>query len=165
MANKFIFVLFFIISISCKNENNDKKDSYPFDFVANVIGVKDGDTVEVLYNEVPIVIRLEHIDCPEKKQPFGNKAKTFTSDFIFQQDARIVSQGKKDRWGRLIAVIYNEDGENLNKAIVENGYGMHFKKYSSDMSYDKLEIKARNNRNGMWSDPNVIAPWVYRKKK
>ena len=146
MANKFIFVLFFIVSIGCKNENNNKKDSYPFDFVANVIGVKDGDTVEVLYNEVPIVIRLEHIDCPEKKQPFGNKAKQFTSDFIFQQDARIVSQGKKDRWGRLIAVIYNEDGENLNKAIVENGYGMHFKKYSSDMSYDELEIKARNNK-------------------
>ena len=86
MTKKFIVILFLIVAISCKNEEKDKKNNYPFDFVANVIGVKDGDTVEVLYNEVPIVIRLEHIDCPEKKQAFGAKAKQFTSDFIFQQN-------------------------------------------------------------------------------
>ncbi|WP_111540847.1 thermonuclease family protein [Mesonia algae] len=112
-----------------------------------------------------MITRLEHIDCPEKKQAFGAKAKQFTSDFIFQQNARVVSKGKKDRWGRLIAVLYNEQGKSLNKAIVENGLGMHFKRFSSDMSYDKLEAKARRKKTGMWSDPNIIEPWTYRKKR
>jgi micrococcal nuclease len=150
-----------LLAVKTKN----KVDNYPLVFIANVIGVKDGDTIEISYNQVPIVIRLEHIDCPEKKQPFGNKAKQYTSDFIFKQNARIVSQGKKDRWGRLIAVVFNEKGENLNKAIVQNSFGMHFKKYSSDVSYDKLEISARDNCRGMCSDPNIIEPWVFRKKK
>ncbi len=165
MSNKFIILLLLLSSFSCKNEKQNKEDNYPFDFIANVIGIKDGDTIEVLFNQVPIVIRLEHIDCPEKKQPFGNKAKKFTSDFIFKENARMVSQGKKDRWGRLIAVVFNEKGENLNKAIVQNGFGMHFKKYSSDLSYDELEVDAKDNGRGMWSDPNVIEPWVFRKKK
>lgn len=167
MGKKLFLILFLISSIACKDEKqaNQNKDKYPLDFTAKVIGVKDGDTIEVLFNQVPIVIRLEHIDCPEKRQPFGNKAKQFTSDFIFQENAHIVSDGKKDRWGRLIAVVFNEKGESLNKAIVENGFGMHFKKYSSDMSYDALEIDARKNKRGMWSDPNIIEPWVYRKTK
>jgi endonuclease YncB( thermonuclease family) len=42
---------------------------------------------------------------------------------------------------------------------------MHFKKYSSDLSYDELEVDAKDNGRGMWSDPNVIEPWVFRKKK
>ncbi|MDE3742533.1 thermonuclease family protein [Maribacter polysaccharolyticus] len=165
MGNKLIAFILLLTVLGCKKERQIKQDTYPFNFIANVIGIKDGDTIEVIYNQVPIVIRLEHIDCPEKKQPFGNKAKQFTSNFIFKQNARIVSQGKKDRWGRLIAVVYNEDGKNLNKAIVENGFGMHFKKYSSDLSYNKLEVEARNNERGMWRDKNIIEPWTYRKNK
>ena len=52
-----------------------------------IIGVKDGDTVEGLYYQFPINIRLEHIDAPEKRQPFGTKSKEKLSDLCF---------GKKD---------------------------------------------------------------------
>ena len=47
-----------------------------------VIGVKDGDTVEVLYYQLPMVVRLEHIDAPEKKQPFGTVSKQSSQTYL-----------------------------------------------------------------------------------
>ena len=38
------------------------------DFTGKVIGVLDGDTIEVLHNQHPERIRLSGIDCPEKGQ-------------------------------------------------------------------------------------------------
>lgn len=158
-------LLFFLvlISFSCNIEN--KKKEIPNEFIAKVIGVKDGDTIEVLYKSQPIVIRFEHIDCPEKKQAFGKKAKQFVSDNVFGKKVKIISNGKTDRWKRLIAVIELENGNNLNKMLVQNGLAMHFKKYSKDNSYDIIEKEAKNNKIGMWSQKNVVEPWNYRKKK
>lgn len=36
-------------------------------FTAKVIRIMDGDTMEVLYQNTPIKVRLEHIDYPEKR--------------------------------------------------------------------------------------------------
>ena len=33
-----------------------------------VIGIKDGDTIEILYNGRPLAVRLAHIDCPELRK-------------------------------------------------------------------------------------------------
>lgn len=154
---------FCLILFSCSNSN--KNIEYPNEFIAKVIGVKDGDTIEVLYKNNPIVIRFEHIDCPEKKQPFGKKAKSFVSDNIFGKKVKIISKGKTDRWKRLIAVIEMENGNNLNKMLVENGLAMHFKKYSKDQSYAVLENQAKENKKGFWSLKEVIEPWNYRKSK
>lgn len=160
---KALLIFLVLISFSCNNEN--KKGEIPNEFIAKVIGVKDGDTIEVLYKNNPIVIRFEHIDCPEKKQPFGKKAKQFVSDNVYGKRVKIISNGKTDRWKRLIAVIELENGNNLNKMLVQNGLAMHFKKYSKDNSYDIIEKEAKNNKIGMWSQKNVVEPWNYRKKK
>jgi endonuclease YncB( thermonuclease family) len=45
------------------------------DFSGRVVGVIDGDTLEVLHNRHPERIRLSGIDRPEKGQAFGNRAK------------------------------------------------------------------------------------------
>ena len=160
---KVLLIFLVLISFSCNNES--KKGEIPNEFIAKVIGVKDGDTIEVLYKNQPIVIRFEHIDCPEKKQPFGKKAKQFVSDNVFGKKVKIISNGKTDRWKRLIAIIELENGNNLNKMLVQNGLAMHFKKYSKDNSYDIIEKEAKNNKIGMWSQKNVVEPWNYRKKK
>jgi endonuclease YncB( thermonuclease family) len=159
---KQLLFLFLTIPFSISVNNIQETNNYPKDFLAKVIGVKDGDTIEVLFNEVPIIIRLEHIDCPERKQPYGKKAKQFVSNLVFGKTVRILSKGKKDRWGRLIAVIKINES-NLNKELVKNGLAMHFKKYSKDQSYDIIEIRAKKNKIGMWSQPKVIAPWIFRK--
>lgn len=160
MLKQLLFLFLTIPTLLISNNLDTPK--YPNNFYAKVIGIKDGDTVEVLFNEVPIVIRLEHIDCPERKQPYGKKAKQFTSDFAFGKTVHVLSTGKKDRWGRLIAVI-EFDNKNLNKELIKNGLAMHFKKYSKDTAYDSLEIQAKKGKIGMWSQANLIAPWVYRK--
>ena len=44
------------------------------EFSGQVVSILDGDTIEVLHNQHPERIRLSGIDCPEKGQPYGQKA-------------------------------------------------------------------------------------------
>ena len=130
-----------------------------------VIGIKDGDTVEVLYYQLPIVIRLEHIDAPEKKQAFGTVSKLKLSDLCFGKNVTIVSNGKKgsyDGRGRMIAEILVNDKINANKEMLKSGLAWHYKKYSKSEEYAQLEKTAKKNRVGLWSDKNPIAPWAFR---
>jgi hypothetical protein len=50
------------------------------DFSGQVISVLDGDTIEVLHNQHPERIRLSGIDCPEKDQAYGTRAKQAVSE-------------------------------------------------------------------------------------
>lgn len=40
----------------------------------------------------------------------------------------------------------------------------YLKKYSNNNEYAELENEARNNRIGIWSEPNPIAPWNWGKE-
>jgi len=154
-----ILLLFAFLSCSTKVKEIDSS------ITGKVIAVKDGDTIEVLYDGAPLTIRFAHIDCPELKgkQPFGQDAKKFTSDHCFGQTVTVMNEGKYDRYRRLIGVIINERNENINKELVKAGLAWHFKKYSTDTSYDSLELIARQNKIGLWADPNHISPWNWRK--
>jgi endonuclease YncB( thermonuclease family) len=130
------------------------------------VGVADGDTITILTEDKrQHKIRLAHIDCPEKGQPYGTRAKQFTSNFCFRKQVVVVSDGKKDRNGRIIGEVFNEQGENLNKALVRAGLAWHYKKYSQDASYAGLEERARAARKGLWQDPDPVEPWVWRKNR
>jgi micrococcal nuclease len=157
-----IALFLFFLLFSCKGQQAQSK--LPDHFQAKVIGVKDGDTIEVLYEDKPITIRLEHVDCPEikKHQPFAQAAKKFTSDICFGQIVTVQNKGQFDRYKRLIAVIINDKNENVNKALVKAGFAWHYRKYSTDTSYDNLEIIARQERKGLWADENPIPPWEWR---
>ena len=77
------------------------------DFEGKVIGVLDGDTIDVLHEKKPERIRLYGIDCPEKGQPFGQKAKQATSALLFGKDVRIETHGRDntgERWERYFKV-------------------------------------------------------------
>jgi micrococcal nuclease len=50
-----------------------------------VVAVLDGDTIEVLHNGHAERIRLNGIDCPEKGQTYGTKAKQATSGLVFEK--------------------------------------------------------------------------------
>ncbi len=53
------------------------------EFTGRVVGVSDGDTITVLHNGKGERIRLHGIDCPEKRQAFGKRAKQLTSNLVF----------------------------------------------------------------------------------
>jgi endonuclease YncB( thermonuclease family) len=59
-------------------------------FSARVVGVADGDTITVLRDaHAQIRIRLEGIDCPERGQAFGSRAKEFTSGLVFRREVSV----------------------------------------------------------------------------
>ena len=64
---------------------------------------------------------------------------------------------------RLISEIILEDGTNVNKEMVKSGLAWHYKKYSSNLEYARLEELAMKNKVGLWSDPNAVSPWSFRK--
>ena len=133
----------------------------PSTITAMVVGVKDGDTVELLYAGNTLRARLAHIDAPEGGQPFGKAAKQQLSDRCFGMMVRVEQTSRPDRYGRLIVVLH-ADGVNLNRAMVSAGYAWHFTRYSKDASYASAERQARAARRGLWADPVPVAPWDWR---
>jgi SNase-like nuclease len=156
-------IIFLILGVFCCCSVSAQ--DLPNEFYAKVVGVSDGDTFKVLYQEnQEIKVRLNHIDAPEKGQPFGKNAKKFASDLCFGKEVKIVRQKKKDRYQRIIAEVFVGQ-TNINKEIVRAGYAWHFKKYSSDREYDEIETEARENKRGLWQDKNPVAPWTWREIK
>ncbi len=129
-----------------------------------VIGVKDGDTFALLIDGKEESVRLEHIDCPEKNQPLGKKAKQLASDLVFGKEVWLKWDGKRDRNKRIIAEVWL-DSLNINQEMVRQGVAWHFKKYSKDSTYAVLELEARKNKVGIWADSTATAPWLWRKSR
>lgn len=160
---KLYFLFLTLFFCNCNHPESDEYKNTDINNSFKVIGVKDGDTVDLLMDGAKQTIRLAHIDAPEKKQPFGKKAKQLLSDLCFGKNVTLIHNNKYDRNKRLIAELISESGININKEIVSNGLAWHYKKYSSDTSYSRLETIARENKLGLWSDENPVAPWEWRK--
>jgi endonuclease YncB( thermonuclease family) len=92
------------------------RPSLAADFTGEVIRVLDGDTIEVLHEKKPERIRLYGIDCPEKGQAFGQKAKQATSSLLFGKEVRIESHGR-DKHGRTLGTVFDGD-LNVNQELV-----------------------------------------------
>jgi micrococcal nuclease len=157
---RLLIISAFLLFANCKSNSSEK---LPLNFTGKVVGIKDGDTFQVLYQKQTITVRLAHIDCPEKKQPFGKMAKQFASDLCFGKEVQVKSEGKTDRYKRIIATIYLGD-ICINEELVKNGYAWHFIKYSNEQYYTHLESEARQKKLGLWADINPIAPWSWREK-
>lgn len=130
----------------------------------NVVSITDGDTFDVLNGREKTRIRLEGIDCPEKKQPFGQRARQALSELCFRQRVRVEETGR-DRNRRVIARVYLEDGRCINHEMLRQGMAWHFTRYSDDPEYAALERRARILRQGLWADTNPVAPWEWRTRK
>lgn len=97
-----------------------------------VIHITDGDTVVVLKGNSQVDVRLYGIDCPEKGQPYGHRAKEFTSDMAALKNVEVKIKDI-DRYERTVALVYIEgDGECLNEELIKAGY---------TWVYEKLKIQ------------------------
>ncbi len=133
-------------------------------FTAKVIGITDGDTIKVLTaDNQQIKVRLEAIDCPESKQPFGNKAKQAMSELVFGNSVTVMKTGS-DRYGRTLAFVV-VDGANVSELMIQNGFAWHYVDYSDSVELARLEVEARQAKRGLWQDATPIPPWEWRKKK
>jgi endonuclease YncB( thermonuclease family) len=129
-----------------------------FAWEARVIGVADGDTVTVLSGKTQTKIRLHGIDCPEKGQAFGNKAKQLTSELCYGQNVEVCPVDT-DRYGRTVATVKLPDGRELNLELIRAGMAWHYKRYSDDKAYALAEKQARDAGIGLWRDRDPIPPW------
>ncbi|MDF1525928.1 MAG: thermonuclease family protein [bacterium] len=130
-------------------------------FTGEVVGVLDGDTIEVMRRGVAVRVRLDGIDCPERKQAFGARTKQFTSKLSFAEKVTVIDKGK-DRYGRTIGEVILPDGTSLNKRLVAEGYAWWYSRYSDDEELRNLQAEAREAKKGLWVDPKVIPPWIFR---
>lgn len=138
-----------------------------FSWEGKVVGVSDGDTITVLdADKIQNKIRLYGIDCPEKHQAFGQKAKQFTSDMVFGKSVEIKTVGA-DKYGRTIAWVNigGQAGPSLNEELLKAGLAWHYKKYSLDQNLNDFEEHAKTSKLGLWSDPSAIPPWEFRRGK
>lgn len=129
-----------------------------------VVGVKDGDTIELLRNGKTETVRLFGVDTPEKTQAYGQRARQYTSDLVFGKNVRLIVNNT-DRYGRTVGTIILPDGRSLNEELVRNGYAWHYKAYSNDLKLANLETDARRYKRGLWQEANPVAPWDFRKNK
>jgi endonuclease YncB( thermonuclease family) len=154
---RLVLTLVFILTLSLPSWSQHTT------WIGKVVGVSDGDTITVLHDGKAEKIRLYGIDCPEKKQAFGKRAKQFTSKMVFGRivEARPITT---DRYGRTIAWIYF-DGACLNEELLKAGFAWHYKRYSPERHLAELETEARQKKAGLWSDPYSIPPWDFRHGK
>ena len=159
---KLILFTFFILfnQLDSLEQSTVNEREHP----GTVVKIVDGDTFDILTQEKNTLrIRMNGIDCPERKQDFYQSAKNALAGYIFNKEVKLLVTGR-DRNKRIIATVYR-NGENINLSMIQNGYAWHYKKYSTDTVYAKAEQQARLARKGLWRMDDPIAPWDYRKNR
>lgn len=131
--------------------------------VCLVVGVSDGDTLKVRCPDQPQeTIRLERIDAPEKRQPWGERSRQALAALCFQIDAEIRREGR-DRYGRTIASVSCR-GEDASTAQVRAGLAWAYQRYKPGPELLRLQEQARGAGAGLWSDAQPVPPWEWRKR-
>lgn len=155
-------LLYSLMLLSCTTRNTTIEKNNAV--TGKVIKIVDGDTFDLLIEDkTTIRIRMNGIDCPERKQDYYQVCKDALAKCIFDKNVTLITHGK-DRYTRTIADVFYKN-ENINLDMLKNGFAWHYKKYSSDPIMAKAEEDARKAKIGLWSMKDPIAPWNYRKFK
>lgn len=132
--------------------------------IYKVQSVVDGDTIKIPMGTTVETVRLIGIDTPETVHPskpvecFGREASNKTKEILTGKQVTIekdTSQDERDKYGRLLAYIFLEDGTNVNKLLIAEGYAYEYTynlpyKYQSE--FKQAETDARTNKRGLWAD-------------
>jgi len=133
-----------------------------------IVRVVDGDTVVLSTDDRERVrVRLYGIDCPEKAQPGGPMATAAITRLANYREAD-VEVFDTDKYGRAVGVISLEDGRNVNRELVRDGFAWVYPKYCREDFCDEwqdLEDRAKTAREGIFANPHAAEPWKYRKTR
>jgi micrococcal nuclease len=142
--------------------------SHTWAWSGEVVGITDGDTITVLNSKTlkDVKIHLYGIDTPERGQAFSKRARQFTSKTVYGKVVEVKVMAT-DRYGRTVAMIY-ADKTLLNEALVKAGLAWVYEFYCSEPiceSWENFQLRARFDKRGLWTDPNRIPPWEFRRKE
>ncbi len=128
----------------------------------------DGDTAKFILNDEEITARFLAIDTPETVDPskpvqaFGKEASNYTCDKL--TNAKKIeleyddSSDKMDKYDRHLVWVYYDDNF-LQEELIKLGYAKVaylYGDYSYTSSLQNMEIQAKNDKVGMWSDNSNI---------
>lgn len=129
------------------------------------VRVHDGDTIRVRRFGEDLAIRLDGIDCPELKQPFGPEARTRARQLVLGRAVDVLPR-ELDRYGRVVARVRLADGRDLGTTLVEEGLAWWYREHAlRDTALQEAETSARSARRGLWARPAPQAPWEFRREQ
>jgi len=122
----------------------------------------DGDTFWIDDSTATgIKVRLIGMDTPEsrntrnkKKHPMGKEVADYVKQILTDQRVRLeLDVQHRDRYGRILAYVFLEDGTHLNAHLLEKGYALLMTvppnvKYADE--FYALQVKAREAELGVW---------------
>jgi len=107
-----------------------------------------------------VTVRYIGIDTPETKhptkevEPYGKEASEANRKLVDGKTVRLeFDVQEQDRYGRLLAYVYLEDGNFVNAWLVENGYAVVMTippNVKHQELFLKLQREAREAKRGLW---------------
>lgn len=125
--------------------------------------VSDGDTLDVQCGGQSYTLRLKCIDTAEKSQrPWGQRARSALIERLGGDRVWVVAH-ERDPYDRVVATIHDQQGRDINLAMVRAGAAAVYDRYCDRGAYEQAERRAREAGIGIWSEPGLHQrPWEYR---
>lgn len=126
--------------------------------------VIDGDTIVINKDGREETVRLIGVDTPETVHPskpvqcFGAEASARTKSWLAGRSVTLdtdPSQGERDKYGRLLAYVWREDGLFVNQALISEGFAFEYTynlPYRYQTEFQAAETLAREGKKGLWAD-------------
>jgi micrococcal nuclease len=132
----------------------------------------DGDTIECVQGEVRVSVRLLGIDAPEMRQgAFGRTARDYLASILAVPSLALLELDVRetDRYGRLLAYVWNDSGVMVNEALLRAGVAVVDIRPPNVKHSEALRsaaAEARQERKGLWGTPAVdCTPADFRRKR
>lgn len=125
--------------------------------------VVDGDTIDVTIKGKTERIRLIGMDTPETVDPrtvvqcFGKEASDKSKATLAGVSVRLeqdATQGERDKYGRILAYVFLQDGTNFNKYMISEGYAHEYTynvPYKYQQEFKAAQASASSADRGLWS--------------
>jgi micrococcal nuclease len=156
---------YFAESSNQKSKNNKfstKIEQIDLSRKYEVTKVVDGDTFDIKVDNQTVKVRMIGVDTPETVDPrktvqcFGKQASDKTKELLLGHSVTLetdATQGVTDKFGRLLAYVYRDDGMLVNQYLIENGYAHEYTynvPYQKQKDFKYSEKVARENKLGLW---------------
>jgi micrococcal nuclease len=128
-----------------------------FTLKAKVTRVVDGDTVVVKIGQQAERVRLLGIDTPEVGTCYSSEATTLAKKLTLNRLVTLRgdrSQGRRDRYGRLLAYVQVPGGKDAGRELLRAGRAHVYvfnKPFARLATYQAAETEAHNASLGLWA--------------
>jgi endonuclease YncB( thermonuclease family) len=131
---------------------------------AKVQRVSDGDTFVATVKGRRERVRVIGVDTPESvdpsrpDEPYGQEASDFAKHYLDGETVRLAGDAEpRDRYGRMLAYVWLEDGTFWNALLVAEGYAQQLT-IPPNVAYAdlfrRLAREARQHDRGLWARAN-----------